>query len=699
MVSLKRIRNFSVLVVILISFCLVFEQAKMINSVCSENIASSELEKQAQNEPSNDGNLEALSAVNITEYGSWDGNLGNGRGTVTYNQYTILITNNEVHVIDKTDLANPVLVSSWHNLTEGLNYYDFKLRGDFLYLLDSFSKVTMVDISDIENFEVVSIAMVGYTTKMKLHEDLLFVYDSSYKLLIYNISSTSTMEFITEYIVDDYFSSSINDFEIINQTAYFICDNGLQIYNLTNPDNIMKIGNTTSITGDNNRISVKDDLVFIGTMNHGIIVYNTTNTTNPTFLYNFLNETSDNEYAEWYFIDDYLLVFNKMEGLILCDATNLSDIFYIQSTEFNRSFYIEKYLNTLTIVTFYKYVYYTDISDILNIITLGSFDMGGNCIGVVTQGNFAYLANGGSGLEIISVANPDNPIKVANVYLNSSYADGVCVSNDLAFVACFFDGVYIIDIANPLQPIILSKYESTLGIHYYYDLAITENLLFIANGNAGVEIVDVSIPSSPYLINSFNTDYSFAQSIDIQNDIAAVVDGILQLTIFDVSSPIHPIQLSTVHTYDWAPREVKIEGDFVYVLNYYDGFSIIDIEKTFDPQVVIHYDIPGIDGFRDIDVWGEYVYVTSYHDGLFVADCFDKEAPILIQRYDNSDIFFEIFVYNSYVFIANSFNGLLIFSANKTKLNGYEIPVVAFILSIGLITCYFFNKKRKRKQS
>ena len=103
MVSLKRIRNFSVLVVILISFCLVFEQAKMINSVFSDNITSSKLEKQAENEPINDGKLETSSVVNITEDGSWDENYGNPRCTVTYNQYTIFLATKEVHVLDKTD--------------------------------------------------------------------------------------------------------------------------------------------------------------------------------------------------------------------------------------------------------------------------------------------------------------------------------------------------------------------------------------------------------------------------------------------------------------------------------------------------------------------------------------------------------------------------------------------------------------------
>lgn len=695
---LKRLRNISVLFVIIFSMCLFFEQAKVINSMYSDNTIQSEQEKQTIDEPIDDINFEASSVVNITETSQWDENYGVGFQTLTYNQYSLILTQTQgIHVLDKTDPTNPFFVSSWINLSESHSYITFDIQGDLLYVLDTEGLIRIVDISDITNFVIVSITDVGYSNKLEIFDSLLFVLCVN-QLKIYNISTPGTINFVESYTYHIDLLNELYDIEIINHTAYFIGNAGMQIYNITDLYNIEKIGNTTTILENhgNHRISIKNDFAFISSFDDGIVVYNITNQTNPTYIYNILNESIGFYYDDWYFIDDYLLVHNNYEELILCDATNLSDIFYIKSTELSNSISIEKHLDTLIITTDNKYLYIANISNLLNITMLGTFDIGGYSIGIDIQENFVYLANGASGLEIISITNPENPVRVANVFLES-YADGVCVANDLAFVACFTDGVYIIDVSNPLEPLILSKYVSSLGYHYYYDLAVKENLLYIANGHAGVEIVDFSIASSPVLINDFNTGYSFAQSIYIQDDLAFIADGFYEFAIYDIGSPIHPTYISSVFSYEIGPREIIVKGDYAYVLNYYAGFAVIDIKKPYDPEIVLHYQTQ-YSYFRHIAVWGEYVYLSNSHEGLFVVDCFDMEAPVLIQRYDNSDPFFEIFAYNNYVYLANGYNGFVVFGANKTKQNGFEIPIVTFIFSIGFLTGYIY-KKRKRKSN
>ncbi|MHA1124522.1 MAG: LVIVD repeat-containing protein [Candidatus Heimdallarchaeota archaeon] len=695
MSTLKRVRNISILVVIIFSIGFYFEQAKMISSVYSDVDSNNDIDLQTQAEPINEGNLEAASVVNVTEHSSWDENYGIGIKTITQFQYSFILTATEgIHVIDKTQPANPFYVSSWTNLSINHNYIDFVLRGDFLYILDSFGQVTIVDIVDVSNFGIVSTIMVGISSKLKMHEDLLFIFESNY-LKIYDISSPGAMVFVDQYLFGTFFASYLYDFDIINQTAYFIGEYGLQIYNITDLNNITRIGSMTAIldSSNNYKISVKDNLTFIGTLDYGIVIYNTTNLTNPTYLYNILNETSSYHYSDWFFINDYLLVFNKYKELILCNATDLYAMHYIETTELASPISIEKYQDTL-IISESKYLSILDISDIRSITLLGRFDMGGYGIGVTAYGNFVYLANGGSGLEIISMANPEEPITVANVFLDS-HADGLCLANDLAFVACFLDGVFIIDISNPLEPIVLSQYVSPSEHQYYYDLAIKDNILYIANGYAGVEIVDISIASSPVLINSFNLGFGFAQAIDTQNDLAFVVDGIIEVAIFDISSPVYPTIVRSITPYLWGPREVVAEGDYLYILDYFSGFSIIDIDKPHDPKTVSRYNTGEV-YFRHLTVWGEYVYLTNSFEGMYVVDCYDKEKPGLIQRYDNDDPFFEIYAYKNYVYLANGYNGLLVFGAKKTRLNDFDLPIMVFILSVTLIASYVY-KKRKRK--
>jgi len=699
MSTIKRVRSFSILVIILCSLLICNEKISITKTSSSSNV-SNENRCEIQTEPVSNDELKLSSVTNLTEYSNWDGNFGEGESIVITNDCAIILTASQgLIVINVTDTSNPSLIDIWRDISNDYDYMEFVLRNQNLYILDTRGQITILDITNITDIQLVSYNLISFSNDLEIHEELLFVYtDTQFK--IYNITTHNTMEFIVQYSNALFFDYSPHDIAIVDQTAFITSDYGLEVFNITDITNFIKIGNATDYLEYQYpfRITIHNDLAFIGTYGYGMVVYNITNQTNPFFIYKFLEDSAyEDLFYSWYFIDEFLLIHLNSKSLVVCNATNLLNITQIKTYDFDTSISVEKYADTLIITTYYKYVYFVDISNLLDITLTSMFDIGGKSIGVFATENFVYLANGGGGLEIISINDPANPVKVSTVFFDS-FADGVIAANNLAFVACFQDGVYIVDISNPAEPLILSKYESTSGYHYYLDMAITGSLLYITNGYAGVEIVDISIPTSPVLINSFDLTWGFAQTIDIQDDLAAIVDGIYELSLYDIGSPIHPTLISSITDYYWGPREVEIEGDYVYVLNYFDGFSIVDIEKTFDPQVIIHYDIPNMDSFRDLAVWGEYVYLSNSYHGMFVIDCFDKEQPILIQRYTNSDFFYEIFASNNYVYLGNGYNGLQIFGTNKTKKVGFELPMVSFLIMISLLLCYGYkNKKRKRK--
>jgi hypothetical protein len=55
-------------------------------------------------------------------------------------------------------------------------------------------------------------------------------------------------------------------------------------------------------------------------------------------------------------------------------------------------------------------------------------------LGVAVSGNFAYVANGYAGLNVIDVSDPANPQWVGG-YFTTGFAYSVVVSGDLAYVA------------------------------------------------------------------------------------------------------------------------------------------------------------------------------------------------------------------------------------------------------------------------
>ena len=100
-----------------------------------------------------------------------------------------------------------------------------------------------------------------------------------------------------------------------------------------------------------------------------------------------------------------------------------------------------------------------DISDPSNPIFKGSYDINaGRDIQIV--GNYAYVADGLSGLQIIDISNPTNPTLTGS-YDTSGFTWGVQVVGDYAYVADSLSGLQIIDISNPTAPTLAGNYNTS----------------------------------------------------------------------------------------------------------------------------------------------------------------------------------------------------------------------------------------------
>ncbi|MFN6125836.1 MAG: DUF4347 domain-containing protein, partial [Dolichospermum sp.] len=79
-------------------------------------------------------------------------------------------------------------------------------------------------------------------------------------------------------------------------------------------------------------------------------------------------------------------------------------------------------------------------------ILVGNYDTSGIAYGVQVVGNYAYIGDWGSGLQIIDISNPTTPTLKGN-YDTSGYALGVQVVGNYAYVGDFDSGLQIIDVS------------------------------------------------------------------------------------------------------------------------------------------------------------------------------------------------------------------------------------------------------------
>ena len=85
---------------------------------------------------------------------------------------------------------------------------------------------------------------------------------------------------------------------------------------------------------------------------------------------------------------------------------------------------------------------------------------------------------------------------------NTPYANDVTVSGRYAYVAAGGSGLQIIDISNPSSPTLIGTYNTP---NFAYDVTVSGNYAFVADGTSGLQIIDISNPSSPTLTGSYNT--------------------------------------------------------------------------------------------------------------------------------------------------------------------------------------------------
>ena len=155
--------------------------------------------------------------------------------------------------------------------------------------------------------------------------------------------------------------------------------------------------------------------------------------------------------------------------------------------------------NALAVVGQYAYavsdmLYIMDISDPDNPVLKGSCEISnGQAVQVV--GDYAYVADGSSGLQIINISNPDNPTLTAN-YNTPGNAKAVAVVGNYAYVADGYSGLQIINISTPNTPTLTANY-NTPG--YADAVNVVGHYAFVANSQGISTIIDASafVPANP----------------------------------------------------------------------------------------------------------------------------------------------------------------------------------------------------------
>jgi hypothetical protein len=236
---------------------------------------------------------------------------------------------------------------------------------------------------------------------------------------------------------------------------------------------------------------------------------------------------------------------------------------------------------------------------------------------VTVSGDYAYVADGAYGFDVIDISDPSNPSPAGNYDTLSYIARNVAVSGDYAYVAYNDIGLLVIDISDPTNPSLAGSYDTP---DLAYNVAISGDYAYVADNESGLQVIDISNPTSPSLAGTYDTPGE-ARDVVIAGDHAYIGDGAGGLQVIDISDPTSPTFVGDYDT-PGVVRGVAISGDYACLADDGYGLSVVDISDPTNPTHV------GTDYTADdavaVVLEGDYAYVADRSYGCLVTWVFQR---------------------------------------------------------------------------
>jgi hypothetical protein len=284
-------------------------------------------------------------------------------------------------------------------------------------------------------------------------------------------------------------------------------------------------------------------------------------------------------------------------------------------------------------------------------------------------GDFAFVADRTSGLQLIDITDPTNPT-LAGTYDTPGEAQGVVVAGDLAFVADYTAGLQVIDITDPINPTLAGTYD-TPG--YARGVTVTGGLALVADKDFGLQVIKIKdlIPPALASSNKLIIGVNGRNDIAVAGDLAIITAGNLHL--FSITDPTNPVHTGTYDTPDIA-QGIAVAGDHAYVADSYSGLQVIDITDPENPTHIGTYDTPG--RAFDVEVAGDLAFVADEDSGLQVINIVDPANPTLFGSCSTPGVSKRLTVAGDHVYMADIIYGILIIDitdpANPTHVGTWD---------------------------
>lgn len=279
----------------------------------------------------------------------------------------------------------------------------------------------------------------------------------------------------------------------------------------------------------------------------------------------------------------------------------------------------------------------------------GIFDTPGNATAAAVFGNVAYIADGTGGLQLVNLSNLDNLVSLGS-YAPTGIVFGVCLQTNFLYLALGTNGIAILDVTQPMQPAFVGAFD-TPGTARNLDVA--NGRLFVADGEAGMRILNLTIPAIPtslgFLATTGNT-----RDVRVSGNLAFIADEIGGLRIATITNPAAPLVIGSYISAGQA-NAVRLVGNRAYVANGTAGLLILDVQ---DPTLPVPLGTYPTTNATALDLVGNIVVLADGPNGYLILDVSNPANVVLVGNLATGTAANGSLVVGNLAFLSSGTNGL-----------------------------------------
>jgi hypothetical protein len=436
------------------------------------------------------------------------------------------------------------------------------------------------------------------------------------------------------------YQSSNLDYE--DGYVYAVHDSGIDIIDVTDPDNPITCSTITSPQGlDQRAVKVTGEYAYIAEY-----YYNAYDAGDP------LNDMSamriydiSNSYSP------------ELKGS--CEYTSAGEKYQFSHIDVNSTHACVTLMERATSeyrIKLFNISINTNPYDYNTEVNKGEYILPAFIMDVSVEDDYAYVAvedsgsPANSGLYILNVAaDPDTPTLAGSETGNASLTKprGLFVSNSIVYLADYFSGLRIINAANPGTLSDECTFDPGTGTGN--DVKVIGNIAYIAMSSGGLYIIDISDYLNPVIIRNYEVP-SAADNVEISNSYDAyVIDHTKGLRIFKINFPNNPTLQGSYDTSLPSFKQFQVVDTYAYVAAVTNGFRIVDISNPSAPTLAGSFPTPNA---NSVFIQGTIAFIADAMEDLVILDISDPSQPALLGSIDSGLGGNDLEVYGDYAYIA-----------------------------------------------